>query len=130
MARGQIIGASVGTLKIIFSPTTHKILGVHIIGENAAELVHTGQAVMALGGTVEYFVDAVMNYPTLSELYKIAAHNGLNRLAGASAEVLDDLPITESAVAAEERVAAEQESAAVLAGVAPATSTGENGKVG
>jgi NAD(P) transhydrogenase len=130
VARGQIIGASVGTLKIIFSPTTHKILGVHIIGENAAELVHTGQAVMALGGTVEYFVDAVMNYPTLSELYKIAAHNGLNRLAGASAEVLDDLPITESAVAAEERVAAEQESGAVLAGVVSVANTGENGKVG
>ncbi len=93
VARGQIIGSSVGMLKLIFCPTTHAVLGVHIIGENASELIHTGQAVMTLGGTIEYFVDAVMNYPTLSELYKIAAHNGLNRLAGESAIVQADLPV-------------------------------------
>ena len=126
VARGQIIGASDGILKIIFSPTTHKILGVHIIGENAAELVHTGQAVMALGGTVDYFVDTVMNYPTLSELYKIAAHNGLNRLAGESADVLADLPTSESSVAEAERAAA-----VAVAEAAPAAAAGanRNGKV-
>jgi NAD(P) transhydrogenase len=103
VARGRIIGDSVGVLKILFCPRTHYIFGVHIIGENAAELIHTGQAVIALGGTVDYFVDAVLNYPTLSELYKIAAHNGLNRAAGASADALGDLPASESAAAAEDR---------------------------
>jgi hypothetical protein len=93
----------------------------HIIGENAAELIHTGQAVMALGGTVDYFVDAVVNYPTLSELYKIAAHNGLNRAAGASADALADLPATEAAVAAEEHVAVSTARATV-------SSAGRNGK--
>ncbi len=106
VARGQIIGDSVGMLKLIFCPRTHKVFGVHIIGENAAELVHIGQAVMSLDGTVDYFVDAVMNYPTLSELYKIAAHNGLNRVAGEASDALADLPVAESAVAVEERGAA------------------------
>jgi NAD(P) transhydrogenase len=122
VARGQIIGDSVGMLKIIFCPKTHQIYGVHIIGANAAELIHTGQAVMALGGTVDYFVDAVVNYPTLSELYKIAAHNGLNRAAGASADALADLPATGSAVAAEERAAGRGEGApspAMAASVRP-----------
>ncbi len=96
-ARGQIIGDAVGMLKIIFSPATHSILGVHIIGENASELIHTGQAVMALGGTIDYFVDAVVNYPTLSELYKIAAHNGLNRAAGEAVGALADPPRPETA---------------------------------
>ena len=128
VARGQIIGASDGILKLIFSPKTHKILGVHIIGENAAELVHIGQAVMALGGTVDYFVDTVMNYPTLSELYKIAAHNGLNRLAGESADVLADLPTTESPVAEAERVAAAAE-AALTPELASVAHTGKNGKI-
>jgi len=54
---------------------------VHIIGEGAAELVHIGQAVMALGGKVDYFIDSVFNYPTLAECYKAAAFNGVNRLA-------------------------------------------------
>jgi NAD(P) transhydrogenase len=53
---------------------------VHIIGERATELIHVGQAVMAYGGTIEYFIDNVINYPTLSEAYKIAALNGYNRL--------------------------------------------------
>ena len=96
VARGQIIGDSVGMLKIVFCPKTHKVYGIHIIGENAAELIHTGQAVMVLGGTVDYFVDAVMNYPTLSELYRIAAHNGLNRAAGEAAGTLADLPAATS----------------------------------
>ena len=79
-ARGQIRGDTTGRLKIIFHRETHDILGVHIIGEDAAELLHIGQAVMALHGTVDYFVETVFNYPTLAECYKAAAFNGINRL--------------------------------------------------
>lgn len=81
IARGQISGDTTGRLKLIFHRDTHAILGVHIIGEGAAELVHIGQAVMVLNGTVDYFVDTVFNYPTLAEAYKAAAFNGINRLA-------------------------------------------------
>ena len=81
IARGQIRGDTTGRLKLIFNRETKAILGIHIIGEGAAELVHIGQAVMSLGGTVDYFVDTVFNYPTLAECYKAAAFNGLNRLA-------------------------------------------------
>jgi NAD(P) transhydrogenase len=81
IARGQIRGDSTGRLKIIFHRENHSLLGVHIIGEGASELVHIGQAVMILGGTVEYFVDTVFNYPTLAECYKTAAFNGLNRIS-------------------------------------------------
>jgi NAD(P) transhydrogenase len=81
IARGQIRGDTTGRLKLIFNRETHAILGVHIIGEGASELLHIGQAVMALGGTVNYFVDTVFNYPTLAECYKVAAFNGLNRVA-------------------------------------------------
>src|SRR6185312_14600953 len=80
VARGQIRGDTTGRLKLIFHRDTRKVLGVHIIGEGASELVHIGQAVMALDGTVDYFVDAVFNYPTLAECYKVAAFNGLGRL--------------------------------------------------
>ena len=66
---------------MIFHRDTREILGVHIIGEGAAELVHIGQAVMALNGKVDYFIDSVFNYPTLAECYKAAAFNGINRLA-------------------------------------------------
>ena len=69
-----------GRLKLIFNRETKEILGVHIIGEGAAELLHIGQAVMILKGTIEYFVDTVFNYPTLAECYKAAAFNGLNKL--------------------------------------------------
>jgi NAD(P) transhydrogenase len=79
-ARGQIRGDTTGRLKIIFHPETRKLLGVHIIGEGATELIHIGQAVMALEGTIQYFIDAVFNYPTLAECYKVAAFNGLGRL--------------------------------------------------
>ncbi|MGA3016063.1 MAG: Si-specific NAD(P)(+) transhydrogenase [Bryobacteraceae bacterium] len=79
-ARGQIRGDTTGRLKIIFHRETHEILGVHIIGEEASELVHIGQAVMILKGTVDYFVNTVFNYPTLAECYKQAAFNGLNKL--------------------------------------------------
>ncbi|MGA8529105.1 MAG: Si-specific NAD(P)(+) transhydrogenase, partial [Acidobacteriaceae bacterium] len=81
IARGQIRGDTTGRLKLIFHRETHEVLGVHIIGEGAAELVHIGQAVMALNGKVEYFIDTVFNYPTLAECYKAAAFTGINRLA-------------------------------------------------
>jgi NAD(P) transhydrogenase len=80
IARGQIIGDRTGLLKLIFHWETHELLGVHIIGEGASELIHIGQAVMTYGGSVEHFVDAVFNYPTLAECYKTAALDGLNRL--------------------------------------------------
>jgi NAD(P) transhydrogenase len=80
IARGQIRGDTTGRLKLIFHRETKEILGVHIIGEGASELLHIGQAVMILGGKVEYFVDTVFNYPTLAECYKAAAFNGLNKL--------------------------------------------------
>ncbi len=79
-ARGQIRGDTTGRLKIIFHRETREILGVHIIGEGASELVHIGQAVLVLKGTVDYFVDNVFNYPTLAEGYKQAAFNGINKL--------------------------------------------------
>jgi len=81
-ARGQIRGDTTGRLKILFHRENHEVLGVHIIGDYAAELVHIGQAVLAFKGKVEYFVDTVFNYPTLAECYRAAAFNGLNRLAG------------------------------------------------
>jgi NAD(P) transhydrogenase len=80
MARGQIRGDTTGRLKIIFHRETRDILGVHIIGEGASELLHIGQAVLILGGKVDYFVNTVFNYPTLAECYKAAAFNGLNKL--------------------------------------------------
>ncbi len=81
MARGQIRGDTTGRLKLIFHRETLDILGVHIIGEGASELLHIGQAVMILKGKVDYFVDTVFNYPTLAECYKAAAFNGLNKLS-------------------------------------------------
>jgi NAD(P) transhydrogenase len=80
IARGEIVGDRAGMLKLCFERTTHRLRGVHIIGEKASELVHIGQAVLAFGGPVDYFVETVFNYPTLSEAYKVAALNGLNRL--------------------------------------------------
>src|SRR5262249_25285801 len=79
-ARGQIRGDTTGRLKLIFHRETREILGVHIIGEGAAELLHIGQAVMVLKGTINYFVETVFNYPTLAECYKTAAFNGLNKV--------------------------------------------------
>ncbi len=79
-ARGQIRGDTTGRLKLVFHRDTRAVLGVHIIGEDASELIHIGQAVMVLGGTVDYFIDTVFNYPTLAECYKVAAFNGLGRL--------------------------------------------------
>jgi uncharacterized delta-60 repeat protein len=80
IARGQIRGDTTGRLKLIFHRETREILGVHIIGEGASELLHIGQAVMILKGTIDYFVETVFNYPTLAECYKQAAFNGINKL--------------------------------------------------
>jgi NAD(P) transhydrogenase len=80
MARGHISGELHGLLKVIFDPDTHALLGVHIIGQGATELIHIGQSVLTYGGTVEYFVHNVFNYPTMAECYRTAALDGLNRL--------------------------------------------------
>ena len=80
IARGQIIGDTTGVLKILFHRDTRRLLGVHIIGGGATELIHIGQAVLAFQGTIDYLVNTVFNYPTLAECYKVAALNGLNRL--------------------------------------------------
>ena len=80
IARGQLLGDDTGMLKLLIHQETLHILGVHAIGTGATELIHIGQAVMALGGTVEYFVNNVFNFPTLAEAYKVAALNGLNKI--------------------------------------------------
>ena len=80
LARGQIAGDSYGMLKLLVSTDDLKLLGVHIFGSNATEMVHIGQAVMGCQGTVEYLVDAVFNYPTFSEAYKVAALDVMNKV--------------------------------------------------
>ncbi|CAN5526717.1 Si-specific NAD(P)(+) transhydrogenase [soil metagenome] len=80
LSRGQIAGDSYGMLKLLVSTEDLRLLGVHIFGTNATEMVHIGQAVMGCGGTVEYLVDAVFNYPTFSEAYKVAALDVMNKL--------------------------------------------------
>ena len=92
LARGQITGDSYGMLKLIVHADTREILGVHVFGTNATELVHIGQAIMGCGGTVDYLVDTVLNYPTLSEAYKVAALDVTNKLravARFSTEMVD-----------------------------------------
>jgi NAD(P) transhydrogenase len=79
IARGQILGDLNGMLKLIFHLDTRKILGIWALGTQATELVHIGQAVMGLGGTLDYFVEGVFNYPTLAECYKVAALDGFNK---------------------------------------------------
>ncbi|MFI6385995.1 Si-specific NAD(P)(+) transhydrogenase [Nonomuraea sp. NPDC050547] len=80
LARGQIIGDTYGMLKLLISPEDRSLLGVHVFGTGATELLHIGQAVMGCGGTVDYLVDAVFNYPTLAESYKVAALDAVNKL--------------------------------------------------
>ncbi|MBM3768736.1 MAG: Si-specific NAD(P)(+) transhydrogenase, partial [Acidobacteria bacterium] len=82
IARGQIIGDNTGMLKLIFHSETKQLLGVHVMGEGASELVHIGQAVLSFNGTIDYFLNTVFNYPTLAECYKTAALDGLNRMGG------------------------------------------------
>jgi NAD(P) transhydrogenase len=80
-ARGQIIGDTKGLIKLVFDPDTLKILGVHIVGENASELLHIGMMAMQLDGTINAFIDSVFNFPTLSDAYKYAAYDGLGNVA-------------------------------------------------
>jgi NAD(P) transhydrogenase len=80
-ARGQIIGDAKGLIKLVFDPVSLALLGVHIIGENASELLHVGMVVMQFGGTINAFIDSVFNFPTLSEAYKYAAYDGLGNVA-------------------------------------------------
>ena len=81
ISRGQIIGDQIGLLKLLFHRDTRQLLGIAILGEGATELIHIGQAALSLGGTIDYFVETVFNYPTLAECYKTAAFDGINRLA-------------------------------------------------
>jgi NAD(P) transhydrogenase len=80
LAKGQMLGDEQGILKLLFDPETLKLLGVHVIGDRAAEIVHIGQAILTMGGSIEYFRDTIFNYPTLAEAYKVAALDGLNKL--------------------------------------------------
>ncbi|TMW57222.1 hypothetical protein Poli38472_003147 [Pythium oligandrum] len=80
LAKGQMMGGVPGFLKIIFCPNTLQVLGVHAIGEGATEIIHIGQVVMSTGGTIEYFRNAVFNYPTLAEAYRVAALHGLSKI--------------------------------------------------
>ncbi len=79
-SRGHIMGLNAGMMKMIFSIKTRRLLGVHIIGEGATELIHIGQAVLNLHGTIDYFIENAFNYPTLAEAYKIAALDAWNRM--------------------------------------------------
>lgn len=78
ITQGDVSNQQTGLLKIVFDQDSFKILGIHIIGERASDLIHLGQAVMNLGGDIRYFIDHVLNYPTYSEAYRIAAFNGIN----------------------------------------------------
>jgi NAD(P) transhydrogenase len=84
LARGQILGDSYGMLKLLVALEDRKLLGVHVLGTGATEVVHIGQAVMGMGGTVDYLVDTVFNYPTLAESYKVAALDAMNKLQAIS----------------------------------------------
>ena len=81
VAKAQMVGDRAGMLKLIFDPDTLKLLSVHALGEDATEIIHIGHAVIALGGTIEYFRDNVFNYPTFAEAYKVAAYDGFNKIA-------------------------------------------------
>lgn len=96
-SRGHIMGMDYGILKMICDRSTRKLLGVHIVGEGASELIHIGQAVLNLGGTLDYFIENSFNYPTLAEGYKIAALDIWNRLQAQSGEVV---PLKVESVAA------------------------------
>ena len=87
-ARGKIAGDTEGLLKLIADRATRRVIGVHVIGERATELVHIGQAVIQLGGTVDTFIEMVFNFPSLAEAYKYAAYDCLGQLAGAKSAVL------------------------------------------
>jgi len=82
-SRGHIMGLHAGMMKLIFSLKTRRLLGAHIIGEGATELIHIGQAVINLKGTLDYFIENTFNYPTLAEAYKVAALDAWNRMSAA-----------------------------------------------
>ncbi len=115
-SRGHIMGLDSGMLKLIFSLKTRRLLGVHIIGETATELVHIGQAVLNLKGTVEYFVENTFNYPTLAEAYKIAGLDAWNRMgppvpkadapAAVAGQSADSVTAAETAEPAKKKAAA------------------------
>ncbi|WP_404710621.1 Si-specific NAD(P)(+) transhydrogenase [Sphingomonas sp. MMS24-J13] len=94
-SRGHIMGLQSGMMKMIFALSDKRLLGVHIVGEGATELIHIGQAVLNLGGTVDYFVQNTFNFPTLAEAYKIAALDAWNRMpaAGLVSEPAPEVPI-------------------------------------
>ncbi len=96
-SRGHIMGLDSGLLKMIFSLKTRRLLGVHIVGEGATELVHIGQAVLNLKGTVEYFVENTFNYPTLAEAYKIAGLDAWNRMGEIRPQETVEAPPAKSA---------------------------------
>jgi NAD(P) transhydrogenase len=89
IARGQLIADTHGMLKLIFHQQSRRLLGVHAIGTGATELIHIGQAVMASGMSIDYFVESVFNYPTLAECYKVAALDGINRVRPANATTME-----------------------------------------
>jgi NAD(P) transhydrogenase len=89
-SRGHIMGLSSGMMKLIFSIRTRRLLGVHILGEGATELIHIGQAVLNLKGTVDYFIESTFNYPTLAEAYKIAGLDAWNRMPPHAASEPDE----------------------------------------
>lgn len=80
--RGQIIGNERGMLKLVFAKADKRLLGVHVIGDNASEIVHIGMMTMHFAGTIDAFIGSVFNYPTLSDVYKYAAYDGLGNLSG------------------------------------------------
>ena len=96
-ARGQIMGLREGVLKMLFAIEDQRLLGVHIVGEGATELVHIGQAVLSLGGKLDYFVETAFNYPTLAEAYKVAALNAWNKMRAYGIDLDSQSAATETA---------------------------------
>jgi NAD(P) transhydrogenase len=91
--RGQIIGDTDGFVKMLFDPDDLRILGVSVVGEGACELIHLPAAVMSFGGTMDYFIQGVFNFPALCDIYKYAAYDGLQALAKRRAKI-PGLPTT------------------------------------
>ncbi len=96
-SRGHIMGLHGGMMKMIFSIRTRRLLGVHIVGEGATELIHIGQAVLNLKGTVDYFIENTFNYPTLAEAYKIAGLDAWNRMPQLPAKLVAEAEAEEAA---------------------------------
>jgi NAD(P) transhydrogenase len=92
IARGQLMADPHGLLKLLFHADSRRLLGAHVIGTGATELIHIGQAVIAAGMAIDYFVESIFNYPTLAECYKVAALDGINRvrLVNPSADDVED----------------------------------------